>query len=230
MWRGGSTRVLLWSMWQLQCCFLSSSSDGSTITLESPTGCLRRHLHRLFHLRRGCDHTHLSLLQCACKGRCINKQCRCRKGKMTCGENCQCDHVKCRNMDNQEPAEVANYYSECVEPKDFSKWLQWNKVKILEVPGSFLCSLYTHVALKLMVNGLLASERWTILFPFRMEVRLKAFTETRRRYQINRPSAPSTPPSSSHPRALPLQRYTVYSFCWNLDGFTATDVTPFCRC
>ncbi|XP_031166887.1 kinesin family member 4 isoform X1 [Sander lucioperca] len=38
---------------------------------------------------------------CACKGRCSNKQCRCRKGKMTCGENCQCDHEKCRNMDNQ---------------------------------------------------------------------------------------------------------------------------------
>uniref|UniRef100_A0A669DHF0 Kinesin family member 4 n=1 Tax=Oreochromis niloticus TaxID=8128 RepID=A0A669DHF0_ORENI len=43
---------------------------------------------------------------CACKGRCSNKQCRCRKGKMTCGENCQCDHEKCRNMDNQVPAEV----------------------------------------------------------------------------------------------------------------------------
>ncbi|XP_034539616.1 kinesin family member 4 [Notolabrus celidotus] len=39
---------------------------------------------------------------CACKGRCGNKQCRCRKGKMTCGENCQCDHEKCRNMDNQD--------------------------------------------------------------------------------------------------------------------------------
>ncbi|XP_031713116.1 kinesin family member 4 [Anarrhichthys ocellatus] len=38
---------------------------------------------------------------CACKGRCGNKQCRCRKGKLTCGENCQCDHEKCRNMDNQ---------------------------------------------------------------------------------------------------------------------------------
>uniref|UniRef100_A0AAX7TR36 Kinesin motor domain-containing protein n=1 Tax=Astatotilapia calliptera TaxID=8154 RepID=A0AAX7TR36_ASTCA len=41
--------------------------------------------------------------RCACKGRCSNKQCRCRKGKMTCGENCQCDHEKCRNMDNQVP-------------------------------------------------------------------------------------------------------------------------------
>uniref|UniRef100_A0A669CKZ7 Kinesin family member 4 n=1 Tax=Oreochromis niloticus TaxID=8128 RepID=A0A669CKZ7_ORENI len=46
------------------------------------------------------------LSMCACKGRCSNKQCRCRKGKMTCGENCQCDHEKCRNMDNQVPAEV----------------------------------------------------------------------------------------------------------------------------
>ncbi|XP_030602482.1 chromosome-associated kinesin KIF4-like isoform X2 [Archocentrus centrarchus] len=45
---------------------------------------------------------------CTCKGRCSNKQCRCRKGKMTCGENCQCDHEKCRNMDNQVPAEDAS--------------------------------------------------------------------------------------------------------------------------
>ncbi|KAG7321201.1 hypothetical protein KOW79_015616 [Hemibagrus wyckioides] len=37
---------------------------------------------------------------CACKGRCVNKLCRCRKGRMTCGENCLCDHEKCRNMDN----------------------------------------------------------------------------------------------------------------------------------
>uniref|UniRef100_A0A4W4H530 Kinesin motor domain-containing protein n=1 Tax=Electrophorus electricus TaxID=8005 RepID=A0A4W4H530_ELEEL len=38
--------------------------------------------------------------QCACKGRCINKLCSCRKGKMTCGENCLCDHDKCRNMES----------------------------------------------------------------------------------------------------------------------------------
>ncbi|KAK7915847.1 hypothetical protein WMY93_011608 [Mugilogobius chulae] len=37
---------------------------------------------------------------CSCKGRCSNKLCRCRKGKMTCGENCKCDHEKCRNIDN----------------------------------------------------------------------------------------------------------------------------------
>ncbi|XP_059913736.1 kinesin family member 4 isoform X3 [Gadus macrocephalus] len=36
---------------------------------------------------------------CACKGRCNNKQCRCRKGKMTCGENCQCNHARCRNLE-----------------------------------------------------------------------------------------------------------------------------------
>ncbi|XP_036976300.1 kinesin family member 4 [Acanthopagrus latus] len=42
---------------------------------------------------------------CACKGRCVNKQCKCRKGKLACGENCQCDHEKCRNMDVQVPAE-----------------------------------------------------------------------------------------------------------------------------
>ncbi|KAL0994127.1 hypothetical protein UPYG_G00118050 [Umbra pygmaea] len=38
---------------------------------------------------------------CACKGRCVNNMCRCRKGKTTCGENCQCDHVKCRNVDKR---------------------------------------------------------------------------------------------------------------------------------
>ncbi|XP_061559067.1 LOW QUALITY PROTEIN: kinesin family member 4 [Phycodurus eques] len=42
---------------------------------------------------------------CSCKGCCINNYCRCRKGKMTCSENCQCDHEKCRNMDNLVVAE-----------------------------------------------------------------------------------------------------------------------------
>ncbi|XP_047463966.1 kinesin family member 4 [Mugil cephalus] len=46
---------------------------------------------------------------CACKGRCSNKQCRCRKGKTTCGENCQCDHEKCRNLDIQAPAEDVSH-------------------------------------------------------------------------------------------------------------------------
>ncbi|XP_037323979.2 kinesin family member 4 [Pungitius pungitius] len=45
---------------------------------------------------------------CACKGRCGNKQCRCRKGKLTCGENCQCDPEKCRNLDNRVLAEDAS--------------------------------------------------------------------------------------------------------------------------
>ncbi|XP_028824462.1 kinesin family member 4 [Denticeps clupeoides] len=36
---------------------------------------------------------------CSCKGRCGNKLCRCRKGRVTCGENCQCDRSKCRNVD-----------------------------------------------------------------------------------------------------------------------------------
>ncbi|XP_037543394.1 kinesin family member 4 [Nematolebias whitei] len=42
---------------------------------------------------------------CSCKGRCSNKHCRCRKGKMACGENCQCDHERCRNLSSQAPAE-----------------------------------------------------------------------------------------------------------------------------
>ncbi|XP_056140948.1 kinesin family member 4 [Lampris incognitus] len=45
---------------------------------------------------------------CACKGRCSNKLCRCRKGKMTCGENCQCDHEKCRNLETDMSIENLN--------------------------------------------------------------------------------------------------------------------------
>ncbi|XP_051534256.1 chromosome-associated kinesin KIF4-like [Myxocyprinus asiaticus] len=41
------------------------------------------------------------MMGCACRGRCVNKLCRCRKGRMTCGENCHCDHEKCRNMENR---------------------------------------------------------------------------------------------------------------------------------
>uniref|UniRef100_A0A3B5L5R5 Kinesin motor domain-containing protein n=1 Tax=Xiphophorus couchianus TaxID=32473 RepID=A0A3B5L5R5_9TELE len=52
-----------------------------------------------------------AFVQCACKGRCSNKQCRCRKGKMTCGENCQCDHEKCRNLDSQAAAAVSSCHS-----------------------------------------------------------------------------------------------------------------------
>nr|XP_015206544.1 PREDICTED: chromosome-associated kinesin KIF4A [Lepisosteus oculatus] len=36
---------------------------------------------------------------CSCKGRCGNKLCGCRKGQVNCGENCQCDPQKCRNME-----------------------------------------------------------------------------------------------------------------------------------
>uniref|UniRef100_A0A7N8Y2E3 Kinesin family member 4 n=1 Tax=Mastacembelus armatus TaxID=205130 RepID=A0A7N8Y2E3_9TELE len=35
-----------------------------------------------------------------------NRMCRCRKGQMACGENCQCNRDKCRNMNDQTPAEV----------------------------------------------------------------------------------------------------------------------------
>ncbi|XP_056586746.1 kinesin family member 4 [Triplophysa dalaica] len=44
---------------------------------------------------------------CACRGRCVNKLCRCRKGKMTCGENCLCNHEKCRNMENRASLDLA---------------------------------------------------------------------------------------------------------------------------
>uniref|UniRef100_A0A4W4H0Q3 Kinesin motor domain-containing protein n=1 Tax=Electrophorus electricus TaxID=8005 RepID=A0A4W4H0Q3_ELEEL len=48
--------------------------------------------------------------QCACKGRCINKLCSCRKGKMTCGENCLCDHDKCRNMESPGTASFLKFF------------------------------------------------------------------------------------------------------------------------
>ncbi|MEQ2168338.1 hypothetical protein GOODEAATRI_013311, partial [Goodea atripinnis] len=52
----------------------------------------------------------LNQLQNKPLGRCSNKQCRCRKGKMTCGENCQCDHERCRNLDNQVTAEFGSVH------------------------------------------------------------------------------------------------------------------------
>ncbi|KAI4882516.1 hypothetical protein NFI96_018904 [Prochilodus magdalenae] len=45
---------------------------------------------------------------CACKGRCVNKLCRCRKGRITCGENCLCDHEKCRNMENHSSVDMTD--------------------------------------------------------------------------------------------------------------------------
>uniref|UniRef100_A0A4W3I8M4 Kinesin family member 4B n=1 Tax=Callorhinchus milii TaxID=7868 RepID=A0A4W3I8M4_CALMI len=36
-------------------------------------------------------------LQCSCKGRCANKQCKCRKQRADCGEHCKCDAEHCRN-------------------------------------------------------------------------------------------------------------------------------------
>uniref|UniRef100_A0A671TT99 Kinesin family member 4 n=1 Tax=Sparus aurata TaxID=8175 RepID=A0A671TT99_SPAAU len=56
--------------------------------------------------------------KCACKGRCVNKQCKCRKGKLACGENCQCDHEKCRNMDVQVPAETESVSRDSMSLQD----------------------------------------------------------------------------------------------------------------
>ncbi|XP_072518024.1 kinesin family member 4 [Salminus brasiliensis] len=56
---------------------------------------------------------------CACKGRCVNKLCRCRKGRMTCGENCLCDHEKCRNMENRMDMNEINASKDSVSiPED----------------------------------------------------------------------------------------------------------------
>uniref|UniRef100_A0A3Q3LI65 Kinesin family member 4 n=1 Tax=Mastacembelus armatus TaxID=205130 RepID=A0A3Q3LI65_9TELE len=55
---------------------------------------------------------------CACKGHCSNRMCRCRKGQMACGENCQCNRDKCRNMNDQTPAEVTGLLRDSVSPQD----------------------------------------------------------------------------------------------------------------
>ncbi|XP_007441167.1 chromosome-associated kinesin KIF4A isoform X1 [Python bivittatus] len=41
-----------------------------------------------------------SFLGCACRGRCGNKQCGCRKQKLACSQDCRCEAEKCRNRDN----------------------------------------------------------------------------------------------------------------------------------
>ncbi|MBN3323646.1 KIF4 protein, partial [Atractosteus spatula] len=52
---------------------------------------------------------------CSCKGRCGNKLCGCRKGQVNCGENCQCDPQKCRNM------ETASTDNDTTEKEDTSR-------------------------------------------------------------------------------------------------------------
>ncbi|XP_036595981.1 chromosome-associated kinesin KIF4A [Trichosurus vulpecula] len=42
-----------------------------------------------------------SVQGCSCKGWCGNKQCGCRKLKIVCGEDCNCDPAKCRNQEQQ---------------------------------------------------------------------------------------------------------------------------------
>ncbi|XP_078067560.1 kinesin family member 4 isoform X1 [Mustelus asterias] len=39
-------------------------------------------------------------LGCCCKGRCANKQCKCRKNKLDCGEHCKCVAKHCHNRAN----------------------------------------------------------------------------------------------------------------------------------
>ncbi|XP_041111481.1 chromosome-associated kinesin KIF4-like [Polyodon spathula] len=46
-------------------------------------------------------------LGCSCKGFCGNKLCRCRKGKLGCGDNCHCDPAKCRNMELSTSVDVS---------------------------------------------------------------------------------------------------------------------------
>uniref|UniRef100_A0A7N8YIG1 Kinesin family member 4 n=1 Tax=Mastacembelus armatus TaxID=205130 RepID=A0A7N8YIG1_9TELE len=46
-----------------------------------------------------------------------NRMCRCRKGQMACGENCQCNRDKCRNMNDQTPAEVSLNFSVWLDMK-----------------------------------------------------------------------------------------------------------------
>uniref|UniRef100_A0A8C7YPA1 Kinesin family member 4 n=1 Tax=Oryzias sinensis TaxID=183150 RepID=A0A8C7YPA1_9TELE len=72
--------------------------------------------------------------QCACKGRCSNKQCRCRKGKMTCGENCLCDHQKCRNMDTLTEVWLRSCFSR-FSPDEFGdRGLSTADLKLIRKP------------------------------------------------------------------------------------------------
>ncbi|NXH20549.1 KIF4 protein, partial [Bucco capensis] len=40
-----------------------------------------------------------SMMGCSCRGHCSNRQCGCRKQKLSCTEGCCCDSGKCRNRD-----------------------------------------------------------------------------------------------------------------------------------
>ncbi|XP_072914236.1 kinesin family member 4 [Hemitrygon akajei] len=39
---------------------------------------------------------------CSCKGRCANRQCKCRKNKMDCGDHCRCFTEQCHNRLNMQ--------------------------------------------------------------------------------------------------------------------------------
>ncbi|XP_041051812.1 kinesin family member 4 isoform X2 [Carcharodon carcharias] len=45
-------------------------------------------------------------LGCSCKGRCANKQCRCRKNKLDCGDHCRCIANHCHNRVNMPQDDV----------------------------------------------------------------------------------------------------------------------------
>ncbi|XP_072451302.1 kinesin family member 4 isoform X3 [Chiloscyllium punctatum] len=45
-------------------------------------------------------------LGCSCKGRCANKQCKCRKNRMDCGDHCKCIANHCHNRVNVNQDDV----------------------------------------------------------------------------------------------------------------------------
>ncbi|XP_067903586.1 kinesin family member 4 isoform X2 [Heterodontus francisci] len=45
---------------------------------------------------------------CSCKGRCANKQCRCRKNKLDCGDHCKCVANHCHNRVSMSQDDVFN--------------------------------------------------------------------------------------------------------------------------
>uniref|UniRef100_A0A8C4V6I9 Kinesin family member 4A n=1 Tax=Falco tinnunculus TaxID=100819 RepID=A0A8C4V6I9_FALTI len=58
------------------------------------------------------------LTQCSCKGWCGNRQCGCRKQKMSCTEGCSCDSAKCRNRDRGFPVSSAVDSDGCFRLED----------------------------------------------------------------------------------------------------------------
>lgn len=98
---------------------------------------------------------------------------------MTCGENCQCDHEKCRNMDNSVPSEASHQ-----RRTDFS----WTLSDLLPTADT---------QTRWLKNPIL----------FRTGLRQPVLSKTPCLYRTLPPVVQTTPPFSSLRPALPLRRW-----------------------